>query len=222
MIYLQGYRSALRALYKEEEIEFPAEWDEALSDFYAGLERTAADQVQKGEREDGEGKAAMPQGAYAWVCRAFLARGDPFAHVYTVLAWNSNCRTNNVALLHCAHLSWFNDHLCVKIRQTKTDQGSPHRCLGSPSPPRTSQREEAAAVGRLCESVRSCDLSDNVARDLLAHDADGASRHESRLFGWPSLPWRSTSVTPAASSSLRDTLQPLPEDAREASRLRRR
>jgi hypothetical protein len=121
--FLQGYRSALRALFKESDREFPAEWEERLSDFMAGLERMAADQVKAGDRDPSEGKEYLPYELYKWLGEAFLADGDLFSVLYSTLGWNIMCRSSNVAAINLKHLSWKRDHAVVKIHQTKTDQG---------------------------------------------------------------------------------------------------
>jgi hypothetical protein len=120
---LANYRSSLAHVYKETGAEKPDDYDEEVSQFFAGARRDEASERQAGKRKAQPGKEPLAFSLYQWLARRLLTGSvDPFGHCFQVLMWNMMCRANNVAKLCFSHLRWHEDALQIAIPKTKADQ----------------------------------------------------------------------------------------------------
>ena len=140
---LKVYRAALffafRAVTPDRSV--PLRWQQKLRRFFHGLRRLETIERQEGVRAPTSGKDAMPHALYVWLCDYFLRKGDTFAWVYLLLAWNTMSRTASVAGIALAHFTVQQDALGIYLPKTKNNQDGttprgPWHIFANPHDPR--------------------------------------------------------------------------------------
>lgn len=101
---------------------FPHEWHAKLGQFYIGIAKQTATEMQQGTRPLFVGKLPLPHRLYVWLNGYFIRTGNIFAWCYLTLAWASMARTNNVADIKLQHLRPEEDSLGLCVPTNKTDK----------------------------------------------------------------------------------------------------
>jgi hypothetical protein len=119
---LNGFRSAIKDLYRRKKMVVPNAYLEDMKTFFSGLKRINADNVQSGYVKN-SGKIPLSYSDYAGLCRATLALDDGgFAHLFLTTQWNLMCRSRSVETLDVRHLTSRDDSIGCILFKTKTDQ----------------------------------------------------------------------------------------------------
>lgn len=130
-----------------------------MPSFFQGLKRKDAEEKRNGEKKVTEGKESMSVELYKWLAKSFLEKNNFFGWSYLVLCWNLMCRTNNIAHLRFAHVTWSGDNMGFVLPMSKTDQGTSSAVCNS-SILNLSRGRQQGPHPRLCESVSARDMSD--------------------------------------------------------------
>jgi hypothetical protein len=79
---LNGYSSALKDLYRRQEVPLPVTYEKSMATFFSGLKRMQAAKYQSGAPRE-SGKDPLPYSLFQQLCRATLGRQDGgFAHFF--------------------------------------------------------------------------------------------------------------------------------------------
>ncbi len=115
------WTAAVKDLFRSFHVAIPPNYDAEVALLVNGYSRDAA-----ADRERNVvGKDALPFDLLCKISRATLTSESSdaiFAHIFLLLQWNLMCRSNNVELIHLAHLQWSEDRLLVYFRKQKNDQ----------------------------------------------------------------------------------------------------
>jgi len=119
---LNGYRSAIKDLYRRNELPLPSVYEKSMSTFFSGLKRLQASKLQGGAPTV-SGKDPLPYSLYHKLCEATLFRQDAgFTHFFLTTQWNLMCRSDSVQSLCTEHLSAHDDSVGCIMHKSKTNQ----------------------------------------------------------------------------------------------------
>ena len=118
-----SYRSALKDLYRQCQVQVPPVFEAELTTLFKGLLRAHAQEKEKNGSRLAEGKDPMPFALYKILCKKMMA--DPtkeaiFAHAFLTLTWNLICRSKNTVYIHRNHIYWDHDLLVIMFAHMKT------------------------------------------------------------------------------------------------------
>ena len=116
---IDGYRSAITALYKEHHISHILPRDE-LSEFLSGYKRTIADLKAEGNMSQHEGKRPVTLEEFRKLATFSFQSGYDVSQYLTntlfiLLCWNLMSRSISVARLMYNHITWIGDALVVEL-----------------------------------------------------------------------------------------------------------
>jgi hypothetical protein len=81
-VTLGSYRSAMKGLYRRNDVPVPAEYGEAMKTLFSGIKRLQADTEQNADVRS-SGKRALTYSIYEKLCSTMLGRNDGgFAHLF--------------------------------------------------------------------------------------------------------------------------------------------
>jgi hypothetical protein len=125
--YVNGYRSAIKELYKNENIPISLSGSVVLKDFTKGYTKMVAELKQSGDMPLFEGKRPITFNGYQYMAmRALKQERDftlaTFSHTFLLLCWNLMARSVSVGQLMFSHVSWEHDSLTITIPRHKGDQ----------------------------------------------------------------------------------------------------
>ncbi|KAG9409846.1 hypothetical protein AC1031_020157, partial [Aphanomyces cochlioides] len=90
---LSGYRSAIKSLYRDQQIALPIDYGEDLKEFYSGLKKSFANDLQSGKLQD-SGKRPLNWSLFLRLGEASLSLDDSgFTHLFLIVTWNLMCRS---------------------------------------------------------------------------------------------------------------------------------
>ncbi|ETI37477.1 hypothetical protein F443_16532, partial [Phytophthora nicotianae P1569] len=128
---LNGYRSALKDLYRRQDVPLPNTFEKKMATLFSGLKRMQATKYQSGAPKE-SGKEPLPYSLYQQLCKATLVRQDAgFSHFFLSTQWNLMCRSESVQTLCTQHLSGIDDSVGCVMYKSKTNQEG-----GGPKDPR--------------------------------------------------------------------------------------
>ena len=117
-----GYRSAIKDLYRRSNLPLPDEYKGKMVEFYSGLKRLQASRLQSGAPRDSV-KDPVPYSLYRDLCMSTLTRQDSgFAHLFLTTQWNLMSRSQSVEALCTEHFAAHDDSIGCIIYQSKTNQ----------------------------------------------------------------------------------------------------
>lgn len=118
---LEGYRSAIKYVYRLKRMSLPVEYGTDLATFFGGLGRIEADRVQAGTTS--AGKEPLSYKLYSEMCRATMMMEDGgFSRLFLTTLWNLMCRSMSVQTIDTLHLTAIDDSIGVMLYKTKTNQ----------------------------------------------------------------------------------------------------
>jgi len=141
-VTLGGYRSAMKDLYRRNNLLVPAEYGAGMKTLFSGIKRLQAEIEQTGDARS-SGKRALTYSRYEKLCCTMLARNDGgFAHLFLTTQWNLMCRSKSVETVRTSHLASIDDSIGCVLHKTKTNQdGSgpkdPRHIYANPEAPAT-------------------------------------------------------------------------------------
>lgn len=129
---MQGYKSALKHLYKMFRKILDEGVNSWLDDFITGYKSIIATKKSQGIMPITEGKAPLSFNGYHKIS-LFLAKFTPsrqnftwevlmFLRLFLVTCWNLIGRSNSVGNIMLQHIDWVNDSLTIKLAKHKGDQ----------------------------------------------------------------------------------------------------
>ncbi|KAE9073512.1 hypothetical protein PF010_g25041 [Phytophthora fragariae] len=139
---LNVYRSAVKDLYRRQDIPLPESYVKNMAAFFFGIETNASCQVSIGCAKR-IGKDPLPYSLYQQLCSATLTRQDAgFAHLFLTTQWNLMCRSESVQTLCTVHLSAHDDSVGCVMYKSKTNQEGkgpkdPRHVYANPQSPTT-------------------------------------------------------------------------------------
>jgi hypothetical protein len=124
---MNGMRSAIIDLYKENKISLNESTTLLLKQFMSGYKRTVQEAKQKGELPVFEGKRNITYSGYKTLALQVLKRQQKadsslYVHVFILLSWNLFARSNSIANLMLHHFDWKEDSLLITLPKHKGDQ----------------------------------------------------------------------------------------------------
>ena len=99
--HVGGYRSAVKYIYEQQKVDFPAVLEKGLERFTGAYKRVKNKRKQDGDEDPDEGKMPMQFSGYQWLATEAM-RSDAdfsqatFAHSFVTLCWNLIARSTNV------------------------------------------------------------------------------------------------------------------------------
>ena len=129
---MQGYKSALKWLYKNRKYVFTADMNQWLDQFIQGYKKIVAEKKLNGVMDVKEGKYALSFAGHCFLCYVFLSlrpcgkkypfKESIFGWCFQTFCWNIIGRCSNVQSLMLQHFNWVEDAMVVKVPQHKGDQ----------------------------------------------------------------------------------------------------
>ena len=119
---IMGYYSALKFEYSERNI--PWNGTTRITKFLDGFQNTVALAREVGTLPAYEGKAYLPIKGFSLLAKYALEKNGSdsvYAHLYMILCWNIVGRTNSIAHLNFANVTWDNDSLVITLPRQKSD-----------------------------------------------------------------------------------------------------
>ncbi|KAH9094685.1 hypothetical protein LEN26_018176 [Aphanomyces euteiches] len=138
---LNGYRSALKSLYRDQNVALPAEFDDDMHVVFSGIRKSLAQSLQSGDKSH-SGKRPMSFSQFEMLCEKSIVLTDGgFTHLYLILSWNLMCRSKNTETVRFSHISFEDDCLGIVFHKTKTQQEGtknkdPKHCYSNPFNPK--------------------------------------------------------------------------------------
>ncbi|KAH9165544.1 hypothetical protein AeNC1_018491, partial [Aphanomyces euteiches] len=137
---LNSYRSSVKSLYKDQNIDLPEEYGEDMKMIFSGIRKTVAQNLQSGDKNF-TGKRPLTFMDYESLCKESLALSySGFTHLYLILSWNLMCRSKSTETITFDHISSENDAIGFTFHKTKTAQEGtknkdPKHCFANPMNP---------------------------------------------------------------------------------------
>ncbi|KAF0737562.1 hypothetical protein Ae201684_006717 [Aphanomyces euteiches] len=124
---INGYRNAIKFLYKERNLIASKEVDETLSDFTKGYKKRVAQLKEEGEIAMVEGKTPMSKEGYVYLGEKAVRQDvkvEQYSgmHCFLLLSWNLMARALSVASVRYDHITWEGDAMVIKFGRMKNDQ----------------------------------------------------------------------------------------------------
>ena len=129
---MQGYKSALKWLYWEKKVLFPADMDAWLDAFIQAYKKIVAEKKLKGVMPVTEGKKPVSFSGFCFLCKVLMClipkgnfypwKVSVFGWSFETLSWNIIGRCSNVHALMLQHFDWREDALLVTVPKHKGDQ----------------------------------------------------------------------------------------------------
>lgn len=142
--HVSGYKSAIKDLYLNQEVEVSSDINKMLKSFFDGYVRKVAQLKLNGKMPLIEGKMPMGFKGYRFLSSKAIEQEKDhslsiFAHLFLLLCWNLIARCVSVGSLMYHHISWDNDSLVVVFPAHKGDQEGrtalPKHVYANPSEP---------------------------------------------------------------------------------------
>ncbi|KAE9052354.1 hypothetical protein PR001_g597 [Phytophthora rubi] len=141
-VTLGGYRSAMKDLYRRNNVPVPDEYGEGMKTLLSGIKRLQVETEQTADVRS-SGKRALTYSMYEKLCSTMLGRNDGgFAHLFLTTQWNLMCRSKSVETLRTSRLLSAEDSIGCVLHKAKTNQeGSgpkdPRHMYANPDAPAT-------------------------------------------------------------------------------------
>ncbi|ETV73046.1 hypothetical protein H257_12083 [Aphanomyces astaci] len=124
---VNGYKSAIKFLYKESSMEVSSEVDSTLSAFSDGYKRHVAQMKQNGTMSINEGKSPVSFSGFVFLAAKALGNVSVHnqylnVHCFLLFSWNLMARAASVGSIRYDHISWNGDAMVVKFGLMKNDQ----------------------------------------------------------------------------------------------------
>ena len=129
---MSGYKSALKWVYEEVKVPFPADMDQMLEDIIAGYTRKVAEKKLQGVMPISEGKQPVSYSGFSYLCKVLMSlipkgmlrpwKISIFGWSFETMSWNILGRCSNVHSLMLEHIDWAEDCLMVCIPSHKGDK----------------------------------------------------------------------------------------------------
>ncbi|KAH9081282.1 hypothetical protein LEN26_021403 [Aphanomyces euteiches] len=136
---LNGHRSAIRSLYKNQRISLPEEFGEDIREVFSGLRRAKAHELQSGDKGF-TGKRPLTFSNFEKLALDTMLMFDGgFTHLFLLLSWNLMSRSKSTETIRFEHISCENDSIVVchktKTSQEGTKNKDPRHCYSNPFNP---------------------------------------------------------------------------------------
>lgn len=129
---MQGYKSAMLWLYRENKVIMEPAVQQRLSDIVEGYVKIVADKKSKGIMKISEGKSPLSFAGYNEVCRAMMTLSPVrnrhtfaesiFSWAFMVFMWNLMARSDSVNSIMLQHIDWRDDSMVITFAKHKGDQ----------------------------------------------------------------------------------------------------
>ncbi|KAF0734556.1 hypothetical protein Ae201684_008798 [Aphanomyces euteiches] len=124
---INGYRNAIKFLYKERNLIASKEVDETLSDCTKGYKKRVAQLKEEGKIAMVEGKTPMSKEGYVYLAEKAVRQDvkvEQYSgmHCFLLLSWNLMARAVSVASVRYDHITWEGDAMVIKFGRMKNDQ----------------------------------------------------------------------------------------------------
>lgn len=120
---LSGYRSAIKYLYRLNNLPLPVEYGDNMKTIFSGLKRLEAEKKQTTVTARDSGKYPLTFSVYEELCKSTMHTNDKgFSHLFLISQWNLMCRSKSVETLRTHDLIVKDDSVGVVFYKTKTNQ----------------------------------------------------------------------------------------------------
>lgn len=125
--HVNGYRSALKHLYREQGMRASDDVEHVLKETMDGFKRRIALLKEDGMMPQTEGKQPMSVQGFHFLAKKSMTEDHDFklysfCHTFLLLCWNLLARAVTVSAVMYDHISWEGDAMTIKVSRMKNDQ----------------------------------------------------------------------------------------------------